>query len=145
MKAIKNKEEVDKPASSFFIMKKGIILLLLSLVLLSCHREEKKAEETAYAYLCALANYKVEEAEVYATSETRETTLALSKQLLAMVDTSYIISDTPAEINIQELVIHDDTLATVKYVKNTPLKHNMQGELQLVKRDNQWQVHDMLK
>ena len=62
-----------------------------------------------------------------------------------MVDTSYIISDTPAEINIQELVIHDDTLATVKYVKNTPLKHNMQGELQLVKRDNQWQVHDMLK
>lgn len=126
-------------------MKKGIILLLSSLVLLSCHREEKKAEEIAYAYLNALANYRVEDAEVYATSETRETTLALSKQLLAMVDTSYIISDTPAKIDIQELIIQDDTLAKVKYVKNTPLKHNMQGKLQLVKRGNQWQAHDILK
>lgn len=126
-------------------MKKGIILLLLSLFFLSCHREERKVRDTAHAYLSALANYKVENAELYATNETLETTLALSKQLLAMVDTSYIISDTPAEIDIQELVIHDDTLAKVKYVKNTPLKHNMQGELQLVKRGGQWQAHDILK
>ena len=63
-------------------MKKGIILLLLSLVLLSCHREEKKAEETAYAYLSALANYRVEDAEVYATSETRETHFGSVKTII---------------------------------------------------------------
>jgi outer membrane lipoprotein-sorting protein len=126
-------------------MKKKIsILVLLLIVFASCQQEEKKAEKIAYAYLNAMANYRVDEAEMYATPETSKTTLVLSKQLLAMVDTAYIISDTPAKIDIQELVIQDDTLATVKYVKNTPLKQNMQGELLLVKRGKQWLAHDVL-
>lgn len=138
-------EEAVFSASSFFMMKKILaILVLLSFVFISCHQEQKNIEQVAYAYLDALANYKVEEAKPYATSETCKTTLAISEQLLAMVDTAYIISDTPAIIDIQEIIVENDTMAVVKYVKNTPLKHDMKGELRLVKRERQWWAHDLL-
>lgn len=127
------------------MMKKVFVLLiLLSFVFVSCHQEQKNIEQVAYAYLEALANYKVEEAKPYATPETCKTTLAISEQLLAMVDTAYIISDTPAIIDIQEIIVENDTMAVVKYVKNTPLKHDMKGELRLVKRERQWWAHDLL-
>lgn len=135
-----------QPLFFFMAMKKIILfVLLLACLLPSCHYDERNAEKVAYAYLNALANYKVEEAKQYATPETCQETLTIAENLVAMVDTAYIISDTPAKIEIQELVIVNDTMAHVKYVKNTPIKHNMQGELQLVKRNNKWQAHDMLR
>lgn len=125
-------------------MRKIIIILVLLVIFVSCNRETKKIENTARAYLEALANYRVDEAKDYATMETCNTTLLISEQLLTMVDTAYILSDTPATIDIQEVVIENDSVSVVKYVKNTPLKHDMKGELCLVKRNNQWLAHDVL-
>ena len=99
----------------------------MSLVFVSCNQEKREIKHVAQAYLDALANYKVEEAKPYATSETCNTTLLVAAQLVTMVDTAYIISDTPATIDIQEVVIENDSMAVVKYVKNTPIKHDMQA------------------
>lgn len=121
------------------------ILILLSLVFVSCNQEKREIKHVAQAYLDALANYKVEEAKPYATSETCNTTLLVAAQLVTMVDTAYIISDTPATIDIQEVVIENDSMAVVKYVKNTPIKHDMQGSLHLVKRDQKWEAHDLIR
>lgn len=122
-----------------------VILFFLPTVFISCHQENKKIERVAQAYLEALANYKVKEAKPYATPETCSSTLAVSEQLVSMVDSAYIISDTPAIIEIQEIVMESDSIALVKYVKNTPLRHDMQGELYMVKRERQWLAQDLIR
>ena len=125
--------------------KEFVVLTLLSVFFISCNQEEKRIEQVAQAYLDALANYRVEDAKPYATEETCNTTLLIAEQLVTMVDTAYIISDTPATIDIQEVAIENDSMAVVKYVKNTPIKHNMLGSLHLVKRGHKWEAHDLIR
>ncbi len=122
-------------------MKKILVFCLLAFIFWSCTSKEKEVHENAYAYLNAMANYQVSEAAHYATDNTRETTLKVAEKLLTLVDSSYIASDTPATIDINEIIFTSDSTAEVKYTKNTPIKKNITGVLQMVKCDNKWLAH----
>ena len=57
-------------------MKKIIILLLaMPLLWVSCKSEKSLIEQSAMGYLTAMGNYRISEAEAYATEETIENTL----------------------------------------------------------------------
>lgn len=122
-------------------MKKILVFCLLAFIFWSCADEEKEVQENAYAYLNAMANYQVSEAAHYATDKTCETTLKVAEKLLTLVDSSYIASDTPATIDINEVLFTSDSTAEVKYTKNTPIKKNITGVLQMVKCGNKWLAH----
>jgi len=123
-------------------MKKNITLALLAtaLLLTACASDEEKIEKAAYKYSYAMANYDVDGAEKYATPETVETTLNTARELLPMVDTNYIKSDTPATIEIRHIQIVDDTSAVVTYHKTTPIK-DFSSTLDVRKRHGRWLAH----
>ncbi len=101
---------------------------------------QREIKEVAYKYSYAMANYDVEEAQRYASDETRNTTLVRAQQYMALIDSSYIQSDTPAKIKIREVSVINDTQAYAIYHKKTPLK-NFKDTLYLVKREGKWQAH----
>ena len=123
-------------------MKKTTLLLTatIALLLFSCSTERKKIERNAYNYAYAMANYNIDEAEPYATPETRNTTLVIARRLVQAVDSSYIISDTPAQIKILDIEIYNDTQAYALYHKTTPIK-DFCDTLYLRKRDGNWYAH----
>ena len=91
-----------------------------------------------------MANYHVDEADVYATEETKNTTLVKAKKMVQAVSDAYIQSDTPAEIEITNVEFKSDTVAIATYHKTTPIK-DMTGTLELRKRDGEWYAHIPLK
>lgn len=109
----------------------------------SCKNEKEIIQEVAYNYAFAMGNYLVEDAEQYATPETKETTLEKAKYLVKAVGPEYISKDTPANLEITSLDITSDTTAVACYHKTTPLK-DFTGEMHLVKRNGTWLVHDPL-
>lgn len=121
---------------------KKIMLMLVAVVVLSCccQHERKLVEQAAYDYSFAMANYKVDEAEKYATDETKKTTLVMAKGIVQKVDPNYIKSDTPATIDIIDVRMVNDTCAVATYHKITPLK-DFSDTLELRKRDGKWQAH----
>lgn len=126
-----------------------ILLLLTSICVVSsatcsCSNPKKAIKKTAYAYIDAMANYRVDDAEPYCTYETQITTLVTARQMVAAVGPAYIESDTPAKIKIKEIIITSDTTATVKYHKTTPIK-NKNGELEMVLRDGKWLANVVLQ
>ena len=123
-------------------MKTRTILPLLAacVAMAACTSTEEKITKAAYEYSYAMANYNVDGAERYATPETRETTLITARQLLLMVDSNYIKSDTPATIEIRHIQIIDDTSAVATYHKNTPIK-DFSGTLNMRKRGHRWLAH----
>lgn len=121
------------------------VFCVVSLFLMvACKSDEEKARNVAYNYIYAMANYNVSDAEKYATDETIETTLSLANSFLPSVDPEYIKSDTPATITITDFSFTSDTTVVVSYIKNTPIKHNIGGQLELVKRHDKWRAHDPL-
>lgn len=116
------------------------ILVLGAVILFSCKNDEQMIQQVAYAYSYAMANYHVDEAEEYATEETRNTTLVKARGLVKAVGEAYIQSDTPAEIEIVEVEMVSDTSAIATYHKTTPIK-DMTGTLELRKRDGKWLAH----
>ena len=122
-----------------------IIMLIMAIQLFtSCQTEEEKVKDVAYKYSYAMGNYDLEEAKQYATDETIETTLALAQFFLSKLDTSYIVSDTPATIVIDSVCFETDSSATTYCTKNTPIKHNLKIKLLLRKRKGTWLAHDPL-
>ena len=121
---------------------KKIMLMLVAIILLSCccKHEQKMVEQAAYNYSYAMANYQVDEAEKYATDETKNTTLAMAKGIVQKVDPNYIKSDTPATIDIIDVKFVNDTCAVATYHKITPQK-DFSDTLQLRKRDGKWLAH----
>lgn len=101
-------------------------------------------QQVAYAYSYALANYHVDEAEEYATEETKSTTLVKARSLVKAVGDEYIQSDTPAEIEITDVELQSDTVAIATYHKTTPIK-DITGTLELRKRDGEWFAHSPMK
>lgn len=101
-------------------------------------------QQVAYAYSYAMANYHVEEAEQYATEETKNTTLVKARNLMKAVGDAYIQSDTPAEIEITNVEFQSDSVAIATYHKTTPIK-DMTGTLELRKRNGKWYAHIPLK
>lgn len=128
-------------------MKSFFSLVIFSGIVLLCHsckNEEQVVQQVAYAYSYAMANYRVDEAEQYATEETRNTTLIKARSLMQAVGDVYIQSDTPAEIEITNVELKSDTVAIATYHKTTPIK-DMTGTLELRKRDGEWYAHTPLK
>ena len=64
----------------------------------------------------------------------------MAKALVRMIDTAYIKSDTPASIEIVNVRIISDTVASVQYHKQTPIKDFI-DTLELRKRDGRWLAH----
>lgn len=128
-------------------MKSFFSLVVFSGIVLLCHsckNEEQVVQQVAYAYSYAMANYRVDEAEQYATEETRNTTLIKARSLMQSVGDVYIQSDTPAEIEITNVELKSDTVAIATYHKTTPIK-DMTGTLELRKREGEWYAHIPLK
>ncbi len=109
--------------------------------MMSCTSDEQKAQKAAYNYSYEMANYKLDEAEKYATEETINTTITTGKSLMQFVDIDYIASDTPAKIEVTKTEMTSDTSATVTLVKNTPIKKDMQFTVEVRKRDGKWLAH----
>ena len=122
-----------------FAIFSGIVLLFQS-----CKSEEQMVQHVAYAYSYAMANYHVDEAEQYATEETKNTTLVKARTLVQAVGDAYILSDTPAEVEITNVEFQSDTVAIATYHKTTPIK-DMTGTLELRKRNGEWYAHTPLK
>ena len=120
--------------------------ILMSVLILtlaaSCSQpsEETRIKKVAHHYAYAMANYKVEKAERYATEETCNTTLRQAHFYATHVSPEYIESDTPAKIEITQLTILDDTSAYTIYHKTTPIK-DFSDTLQMRKRNGEWKAH----
>ncbi len=114
--------------------------LCLLLLLTACNNDEKEIARVAQGYLDATSNYLIEEAMPYANQETREKTLTyLRDVLIPMTPKEYIESNTPATIELGEIVRAGDT-AVVCYTKTTPIKV-LENEIMLVKEDGEWLVY----
>lgn len=101
-------------------------------------------KKAAYGYLMAMANYKVDEAVPYCTIETQKGVLAKSREMVIQMnlsDSTYIKKDTPARIEILSVEMINDTAAIAHYHKTTPFPKDMNGQIDLVKRDGKWLVH----
>ena len=112
----------------------------LFLLLTACNSDEKEIARVAQGYLDATGNYLIEEAMPYANQETREKTLTyLRDVLIPMTPKEYMESNTPATIELGEIVRAGDT-AVVCYTKTTPIKV-LESEIMLVKEDGEWLVY----
>ena len=109
------------------------------MVLASCgNNPQKEIEKNAYGYLDAMGNYRINDARPYASTPTCERTLeVLQKYILPKTDTNYIISNTPATIDILGVEVLSDTTAVVSYSKTTPLQVQS-GKLDMVKENGRW-------
>ncbi len=119
---------------------KKIVLLLSVLCLMACNSETKEIRQVAYDYCMATANYRIDDAEQYCTEETSKSTLVMARYLISLVDTSFIASNTPAEITIEKVERTSDTTAVVTYHNTTPLK-SYSNTVDLLRRDGRWLVH----
>lgn len=120
-------------------MKKILFLVISVMVLASCgNNPQKEIEKNAYGYLDAMGNYRLDDARPYASTPTCERTLeVLQKYILPKTDTNYIVSNTPATIDILGVELLSDTTAVVSYSKTTPLQVQS-GKLDMVKEDGRW-------
>lgn len=117
-----------------------LILLTISALFAGCNSEKRMIEQSAMGYLTAMGNYRISEAEPYATEETIENTLhAIEQYIMPNLDSNVVKSNTPATIEITNITITDDTLAEVSYVKTTPITAQ-EGKLNMVKRGNDWKA-----
>ena len=75
----------------------------------ACKSDERMIEKNAMGYLMAMGNYRIAEAENYATTETINHTLHfIENTIMPNLDSSYIVQNTPATIEIKEIRIIDD-------------------------------------
>lgn len=112
----------------------------LLLLLVACNNDTATIKDAAYSYSYALANYNLNEAELYCTEETKVSFLATSRYMISLLDTAYIARDTPAEVDIETVERTSDTTAVVHYRKRTPIK-DLTYDLELRKRDGKWLAH----
>ena len=121
---------------------KKVIVMSVAMLLFSCccQHEQKLIEKAAYNYSYAMANYQIDEAEKYATEETKNSTLKMAKEIVKKVDSNYIKSDMPATIDIVDVKVVNDTCAVATYHKVTPLK-DFSDTLELRKRGGQWKAY----
>lgn len=114
-------------------------------MLSACQSEQQAVEAAAYGYLDAMGNYRIKDAEEFASPITIETTLhVIEESIMPATDTNYIKSNTPATIEITDVTLNSDTTATVKYKKTTPIKVQ-EGELKLVKLNDKWLAEVRIK
>ena len=115
---------------------------MILLGLASCGRNEERAiREVAYNYLDAMGNYRIAEAEPYASQQTIDVTLRFFENtVMPNVDSNAIAANMPAKITLHEVTIHTDSSATVSYHKSTPIKEE-EGTLEMKKEKGEWKAH----
>ncbi len=92
-----------------------------------------------------MGNYRIDDAEKYATDETRRITLQFfERQIIPYLEEGYIEKNTPATIEITGVDITSDTSATVSFHKSAP-NTEQDGTLNMVKRDGKWQAKVVVK
>ena len=112
----------------------------IAFLCIGCTSTQDLVEDVAYKYSYAMANYDVDQAEQYADDETKRTTITTGRGMLTLVDSNYIKSDTPANIEIIATEMTSDTSAVVTYHKTTPIK-DFTGTVEVRKRNGEWLVH----
>lgn len=118
--------------------------LTLMVGLTACQRDGG-LQSNAKHYIQAMADYKIDRAYPYATLETQKYTLDYFKQIVPMIDSSYIASNTPAAITIDSITHDSDTTATVHFHKKTPLQPHATSTVDMRLRDGKWLVHQLVK
>lgn len=106
--------------------------------------EKKEVKTVAYEYIWSLANFDVQRAEKYASSETKKETLKIANSYMAKADKKVIEQDLPAKVRITDVKLTSDTTATAIWHKTTPRKKNSKM-IELRKRNGVWQAHDLVK
>ena len=124
-------------------MKQITILLTAVLLFTACTNDEEQIAHSAQGYLEAMGNYRPTEARQYATPQTCDVTLAFFERVLEFTDSSVYANNIPAEITLGDIVITDDTSATVDFHKSTP-STQQDGTIHLSKRDGTWLVNEVL-
>ena len=120
---------------------KKIMYCVAILLMAGCNTDEKKIETVAYSYLDAMGNYKIDDARPYASAETCEKTLdVLLHHIMPKVDTGFIVSNTPATIEVLKVSKTSDSTATVDYKKTTPIQVQ-NGTLDMVKEAGEWKAN----
>lgn len=104
------------------------------------HSESKSIKQTAYDYAMATSEYRLDDAERYVTTETRNTSIPIMRQLAEAVGEEYIAADTPATVVITKVLTVNDTVAKAVFHKTTPQK-DFTDTLRLRKRNGQWLIH----
>ena len=118
---------------------------LLVLLFCGCKSEQTLIEDAAMGYLNAMGNYQIKEAEAYASEETIEKTLhVIEEVIMPNLDSTFIVQNTPATIEIKEVNQLSDTTAEVKYVKTTPIQVQ-EGSLNMVKRNKEWKAQVIIQ
>lgn len=121
------------------------ILAVGLFMLVGCKSDQALIEDAAMGYLTAMGNYRIEEAEAYASEETIEKTLhVIEETIMPNLDKNFIAQNTPATIEIQEINLLTDTTAEVKYVKTTPIQVQ-DGKLDMVKQNNEWKAQVLIQ
>ena len=124
--------------------KKNLLLTTAALILLTaCANDKEQIAEVAQGYLDAMGNYRPTEARQYSTPQTCDVTLAFFERVLEFTDSSVYANNIPAEITLGDIVITDDTTATVDFHKSTP-STQQDGTIHLSKRDGTWLVNEVL-
>ena len=124
--------------------KKNLLLTTAALILLTaCANDKEQIAEVAQGYLDAMGNYRPTEARQYSTPQTCDVTLAFFERVLEFTDSSVYANNIPAEITLGNIVIADDTSATVDFHKSTP-STQQDGTIHLSKRDRGWLVNEVL-
>lgn len=114
-------------------------LFIFILTIASCNSDKKQIIKVAQGYLDATGNYRIEEAYQYASKQTQETTLPyITDYIMPVTDTAFLASNVPATIDIDSLVIGNDT-AWVAYTKKTPIKR-LNNIICLIKEEGRWVV-----
>lgn len=114
--------------------------LIVSLIFVGCNSEKNLIEKSAQGYLDAMGNYRITEAEAFATEETIENTLhQIEKYIMPNLDSTFMQKNTPATIVINDVKILNDTSAEVAYTKTTPIQVQ-EGKLDMRKRGKEWKA-----
>lgn len=109
-----------------------------ALCLASCvTTDEEAVRNVAQHYLDATANYNIDDAYDYASSETCEALDIIENKLLPNLDPTYIASNTPAKVTVTTVSFENDSVAHAVYHKKTPIKEYT-DTLALIKRDGKW-------
>lgn len=117
-----------------------MIFATVAALFCGCKSEQSLIENAAMCYLTAMGNYQIKEAEAYASEETIEKTLhTIEELIMPNLDSTYLKQNTPATIEIKEVIQTSDTTAEVKYVKTTPIQVQ-EGSLDMVKRNKEWKA-----
>lgn len=128
-------------------MKKNALILCTAVTLLAaCSGSDADIRRPATRYVQALADYDLAAAYPYATRETQLYTLDYFRvSLMAHLDPAIIAAATPATIDIDSVVRHTDTTATVHYSKTTPQGRMPGLKVDMRLRDGQWLAHQVVQ